>query len=633
MNRNGINIEYCYDVPLFCLKWIDNKNQVNNGRLIINTFNDDLHGNITIVTHNKNYGNNVQINSNINGNNSDNISVGSSVTSNNKQTRSLFIQGLSVNITEDTIKSKFETYGVVKECRLLRDPRTKKSKGNAIITFNKTKIAKIAKDQLHNREFMGKRLKISLISNSSNNNNNNSNNNSHNNSNISNPSNLKPKSPNIYNNSSIISNENSNDTEQMPPLIEPNDTVFDADYDSNIYNNITTPITSHNFTRNNNISSTSSIPGLNPLHIQHILNALSYPRPVIKQDSDISSNIGNTLSMTSINSSKYINTFSNKFDLADIIWDNTLILKCLNIESKCLYKLLSNKLFRFQFKGIIMSITTSEPFNNIYFLDPLIKSDNGDIFGIILFDNINALNKSKNSIINNKQVFLKQYNTLIKYQSILGTLILPNLVDYVDGNISRILTNNNIIPNIVNNNHTLIPPPPPPKPTIKTENNTSIHINKVISNVDDKINVTIKRNDIKTNTTPVDIKNIFEHKRDISYKNPNDLDVRTNVTIPDPNIKLIGRKWGSRTTVVNEPPNNTTNNTTTNSTPKPNGNATTNGDSSGMIMHDERRKRLEKERDRDRDRDRQHRSRNDRRLRTRSRSYETRHRRYVTIYI
>lgn len=52
--------------------------------------------------------------------------------------RKLFIGGLSFKSTEDTLKSHFEQWGEILDCIVVRDPRTKRSKGFGFITFRKS---------------------------------------------------------------------------------------------------------------------------------------------------------------------------------------------------------------------------------------------------------------------------------------------------------------------------------------------------------------------------------------------------------------------------------------------------------------------------------------------------------------
>lgn len=52
--------------------------------------------------------------------------------------RKLFIGGLSFKSTEDTLKSHFGQWGEILDCIVVRDPRTKRSKGFGFITFRKS---------------------------------------------------------------------------------------------------------------------------------------------------------------------------------------------------------------------------------------------------------------------------------------------------------------------------------------------------------------------------------------------------------------------------------------------------------------------------------------------------------------
>lgn len=74
----------------------------------------------------------------------------------------VFIGGLSRDSTEEDLKELCKSCGDIFEVRLVKDKETKESKGYAFITFTSRDSAEHAIEEIHDKEFKGRKLRCSL---------------------------------------------------------------------------------------------------------------------------------------------------------------------------------------------------------------------------------------------------------------------------------------------------------------------------------------------------------------------------------------------------------------------------------------------------------------------------------------
>jgi RNA recognition motif-containing protein len=75
----------------------------------------------------------------------------------------LYVAGLSLRTTEAELERKFSKYGVVKDCRLVRDPRTQESRGFGFITMETIEQADDAIRGLNRTELDGRILTVEKV--------------------------------------------------------------------------------------------------------------------------------------------------------------------------------------------------------------------------------------------------------------------------------------------------------------------------------------------------------------------------------------------------------------------------------------------------------------------------------------
>jgi len=63
-----------------------------------------------------------------------------------EQFRKLFIGGLDYKTTEDTLKSHFEQWGEIVDVVVMRDPKTKRSRGFGFVTYSKAAMVDAAQE-------------------------------------------------------------------------------------------------------------------------------------------------------------------------------------------------------------------------------------------------------------------------------------------------------------------------------------------------------------------------------------------------------------------------------------------------------------------------------------------------------
>ena len=74
----------------------------------------------------------------------------------------LYISNLSRRIRDDELKEKFSKYGKVTEINIVREPFSKESRGFGFITFESTKAAQEALDNMNKTEIDGKVLNVEV---------------------------------------------------------------------------------------------------------------------------------------------------------------------------------------------------------------------------------------------------------------------------------------------------------------------------------------------------------------------------------------------------------------------------------------------------------------------------------------
>jgi len=76
----------------------------------------------------------------------------------------LFIGGLSWNTSDETLRMGFSVYGQVEDAIVIRDRETGRSRGFGFVTFASDADAQNAIDNLHEREFEGRTIKVDRAS-------------------------------------------------------------------------------------------------------------------------------------------------------------------------------------------------------------------------------------------------------------------------------------------------------------------------------------------------------------------------------------------------------------------------------------------------------------------------------------
>ncbi|KAG0026874.1 hypothetical protein BGZ81_006049 [Podila clonocystis] len=81
-----------------------------------------------------------------------------------KMSSKLFIGGLSWNTSDDSLRHGFSAYGLVEDAIVIRDRETGRSRGFGFVTFASDAEAQNAIDNLHEREFEGRTIKVDRAS-------------------------------------------------------------------------------------------------------------------------------------------------------------------------------------------------------------------------------------------------------------------------------------------------------------------------------------------------------------------------------------------------------------------------------------------------------------------------------------
>ncbi len=72
----------------------------------------------------------------------------------------LLIRNLDRNVTEDELKSMFETHGNVQSCSLVMDKTTGKSKGFGFVEMPSAGEAKAAMKTLNGKDISGSKIRV-----------------------------------------------------------------------------------------------------------------------------------------------------------------------------------------------------------------------------------------------------------------------------------------------------------------------------------------------------------------------------------------------------------------------------------------------------------------------------------------
>ena len=73
----------------------------------------------------------------------------------------LFVGNLSYNATEDEIRGLFEQYGTVRDCHIVMDRETNRSKGFCFVEMGTKEEAASAIEKLNGSEFDGRKMNVS----------------------------------------------------------------------------------------------------------------------------------------------------------------------------------------------------------------------------------------------------------------------------------------------------------------------------------------------------------------------------------------------------------------------------------------------------------------------------------------
>jgi cold-inducible RNA-binding protein len=77
----------------------------------------------------------------------------------------LFVGNLSWNANENDLQSVFEPHGTIEEVKIVVDRDTNRSRGFGFVKFASDEEAQSAIKHLHDTEFMGRNLKVSVAEN------------------------------------------------------------------------------------------------------------------------------------------------------------------------------------------------------------------------------------------------------------------------------------------------------------------------------------------------------------------------------------------------------------------------------------------------------------------------------------
>ncbi|KAG9062921.1 hypothetical protein KI688_004518 [Linnemannia hyalina] len=76
----------------------------------------------------------------------------------------LFIGGLSWNTTDESLRQGFEQFGQVNDAIVVKDRETGRSRGFGFVTFAEDSAADAAIENLNDREFEGRQIKVDRAS-------------------------------------------------------------------------------------------------------------------------------------------------------------------------------------------------------------------------------------------------------------------------------------------------------------------------------------------------------------------------------------------------------------------------------------------------------------------------------------
>jgi RNA recognition motif-containing protein len=72
----------------------------------------------------------------------------------------LFIGGLSWNTTDESLRSKFEEFGIVEDAVVLKFRETGRSRGFGFVTFQNTEEAEAAIEAMNEKDFEGRTIRV-----------------------------------------------------------------------------------------------------------------------------------------------------------------------------------------------------------------------------------------------------------------------------------------------------------------------------------------------------------------------------------------------------------------------------------------------------------------------------------------
>ncbi|OGM39682.1 hypothetical protein ABOM_011593, partial [Aspergillus bombycis] len=76
----------------------------------------------------------------------------------------VFVGGLPWHTSDHVLRQRFEEYGTIEECMVVRDRETGRSRGFAFVRYSSPEEAEAAVEALDNEEFDGRVIKVSIAS-------------------------------------------------------------------------------------------------------------------------------------------------------------------------------------------------------------------------------------------------------------------------------------------------------------------------------------------------------------------------------------------------------------------------------------------------------------------------------------
>ncbi|PIE02161.1 MAG: RNA-binding protein [Acidobacteria bacterium] len=72
----------------------------------------------------------------------------------------LFVGNISWNMDEEALRSEFEPFGAIEECKIIYDRETGRSRGFGFITYTEQESGQHAMEEMNGKEVDGRALKV-----------------------------------------------------------------------------------------------------------------------------------------------------------------------------------------------------------------------------------------------------------------------------------------------------------------------------------------------------------------------------------------------------------------------------------------------------------------------------------------